>query len=251
MPFFILYNYILNMSNTRYLIVDSRDRDNITDSTSNFTLTLPVTLSNINYVKLKRFALCHKVYNISSEYNNNAFSYNEGAGNITFNISNGNYTPDQLAVNVQNGLNGTTSNSYVYNVVYSQTTFKYTVLCSGNFSINVCTLGKFMGFTAASSLSTNAVSDSVALFDDVQYLLFDVSCFGSSLKTSKNINSTFLVPFSASETELAGLPEQIFCYTTPFTMQQFNCIVKNRDGTVAQLNNTDFYALFELGYSAN
>ena len=232
-----------------YLIIDTRDRTNSTDSTSNFTIRLPNILQNVNYVKLKQVIMNHRIYNVSAEYKNNIFSYSEGSP-ISFSIIDGFYTPQQLATHIQNGMNNTSVRSNIYSVVYSETTFKYTITSTNNFSVTQTELSSLMGITQTTDNTLSIVtSDSVVLFDDPSYLLLDLNCFPMNTITTKNISTCFILPSNGSVEEYNGLMNQCMSFTSPINVQTFNVVLKNPDGSVVNLNGTNWIIVLEYSLS--
>lgn len=236
-----------------YLLIDSRDRTSSSDTASNFKISLQSQIQGITSVKLKRFIMNHKIYNVSTEYSNSTFLFNEFGTLITFTINNGYYTPDQLAIHIQNGLNATTIISSIYSVSYSSTTYKYTITSTGNFSLPISPLGSFIGFTTAMStafVSLSLTGNSVQILTDPSYLYIDISCFGQSLYSSSSQRTTFIVSsMNSDESEYSGLPNQCLYFNTPIDIQSFTIFVKNRDGTQVQLNGTNFAMLLEFNLS--
>jgi hypothetical protein len=187
----------------------------------------------------------HPIYNISSEYQNNVFTYTESS-NITFLISDGFYTPQQLAQHLQNGLNATSTNSYNYSVLYSDINYKFSINCSSSFSLPVSALGQVLGFTLATGTGTTQLSDSITLLNDPQYMLLDISFVGATMTTTASQKTSFILTNNRESEEYNGLPNQCQVFGQPIQIQQFTVFLKNRDGTRVNMNGCNFAVLLEL-----
>ena len=229
-----------------YLLIDSRDKLSSSDTSSKFTIRLNNLIPQVKNVKLKRVLMNHVLYNISSEYSNNTFVFYETA-NTTVTITSGYYTPNQLASSLQTLLNANSQHYYTYTVTYSSVTSMFTISCTNSFIVQVSSLGRVLGFTAATSSATSQVSDSVTTINDPLYMYLDLSCFSSSSSyTSSDIRTTFILTNHDDETEYNGLPNMCLTMSTPVDLQTFTVVLRNKDGSQVQMRGANFAFLLEI-----
>jgi hypothetical protein len=184
------------------------------------------------------------IYNISSEYNNNTFTFTELGDNITFTLTNGYYTPSQLCTHVQNGMNASTLNGYIYYVGYNAVYSKFTITGTSNFDLPASTLGSFMGFASAVSGTNTYTSSNVSNISDPTYYYLCVSFVPSTGVSSSNTYFNFIVT-PQNENELNNF-EQCIQFAQPINVKQFTVTLKNRDNSLVQLNGTNYAFVLDL-----
>ena len=231
-----------------YLLLDSRDRTNIVDSTTNFTINLSNTIKSVTAVKLKQTGFNHKIYNVSLEYNNSVFQFQEMImGTVTRPISillpDGHYTAEQLAVTLENLMNA--NSQYIYAITYSKNTFKFTISSTVSFYIWVNELSIYMGFTVTANDQLIQTGDSICKIDDVKCMFMDISCLPKPITCSNDVKSTFIIPNIELASEYSGLPNQVINITST-DIQHFTVFLKNRDGSQVDLHQSEFWILLEL-----
>jgi len=229
-----------------YLVVDSRDRLYQTDTPSSFNISLANQISNVTSVKLKSVAINHKPYNVSAEYQNTTFTYQEGTQTASFDLTEGFYTPEQLRVAMGYALNRTSPSHFMYVVLYSETTSKFTIEGSSNFSIVPSSLARVMGFTQTTSANRVQVSDSIISFDNPDYLLLDIQYFPQAVTTSNNMYGSFIINSDAEQFEYKGLINQCQTFGSPMNIKTFIVYLKNRDGSEVNMRGAEWYAILEL-----
>ena len=234
-----------------YLVVDSRDRIYQTDSPSNFTISLANQIANVTSVKLKSVAINHKPYNVSTEYHNRTFSYQEGTHTTTFDLTEGYYTPDQLAKAIAFALNRSSPSHYMYVVLYSEITSKFTIEGSEQFNIVPSSLGRAMGFTQTTTANRIQVSDSIITFDNPEYLLLDIQYFPQAVSTSNNMYGSFIINSDAEQFEYKGLINQCQTFGSAMTIKTFIVYLKNRDGSEVNMRGGEFQFILELVIGKN
>ena len=231
-----------------YLLINSEDRTNTSDRTSNYTIQLANTIKSVTGVKLKSVGINHKIYNVSSESINNMFSFTEIApdGSVTHHsitLDDGHYTSANLAIELENKLNSVAT--YIYSVEYSEITYKYTISSTGNFTININGLARFMGFNSPTVSNNTQTADGVAKFDDQSFYYMDLSCFSKPVVSTMDVRTTFILPNIEMASEYSGLPNivQIISATD---IQLFTVYLKNKDGTELNLRGAEWWCLLEL-----
>jgi len=218
-----------------------------TDTSSSFTISLANQISNVTSVKLKSVSINHQPYNISNEYQNTQFTYQEGNGQfISFNLTEGFYSPEQLASSVQFALNSTSISHLSYTVTYSHITSKYTIQSSNNFTIFQSSLGSTMGFTITTTSNTIQTSDSISNVDDPQYLLLDIQYFPQAISTSSNMYGTFIINNDSEQFEYKGLINQCLRLGSPMNIKTFIVYLKNKDGTPVNMRGANWFCVLEL-----
>ena len=228
------------------LLIDSRDRTDLTNSTSNFTIQLPNTLVNVTSCKLKQVGMNHKIYNISFEYSNNVFKYTELSDDYSLTIPDGFYSPQQLASVLKALLCYNSPNQWTYDVSYSQTSFRFSISCTSLFSLPMSSLGRYMGFVSDNIEGNELIAEALSKIDDPNYLFLDISFLPQNLMASNTIRTSFILSNDVFATEYSGLCNQCVSFSSQQQIKLFTVYLKNRDGTEAQLYGTDFYIILEI-----
>ena len=231
-----------------YLLIDSRDRTNPDDPTSNFTINLSNIIKSVSTVKLKQIGFNHKIYNVSAEYSNSMFQFQETIGEtvtrpMSILIPDGHYSAVELAKVLENLINEVSD--YIYTVSYSKNTFKYTISSTIPFHIWVNESSKYMGFTNPQITEQTHTGDSICKIDDVEYMYLDISCLSKSIYATNDLKTSFIIPNVEQASEYSGLPNQVI-NINPTDIQYFTVYLKNRDGTQVDLHGADFCILLEF-----
>jgi hypothetical protein len=100
-----IINPIRRRLNTKILNIDTRFRDNYYSSSStNFNVSLPLTINNVLSIKLNTFEMPSTFFAVSTKYGNNFFNITiNGITNIVT-IPDGNYTYETIAQVINNSL---------------------------------------------------------------------------------------------------------------------------------------------------
>ena len=161
-------------------------RDDLSESPSDCTFTLPLKVNNIISVKLSSFEFPCSYYCISEYNKNNTFNINESTTNIngTITIPDGNYTSDQIITILPSLINTTLSTDNRFDVSFDDYNGKITISnTTNNFSLDFNTnnviykcFGWFLGFrkqkyTDSMSYTGEAVCD----FNYTQYIYFSLN----------------------------------------------------------------------------
>lgn len=155
------------------LYINSKDRSNINDPSTNFLYNLfPLGISNCKsfFVKAASIPLTNyvTVYPATSGPNQ-AFNITDTAGVHTIVVPSGNYTAQQLATTLQTEINAATFPN-TYSVTYNSNTNLYNISSSGTFTLTFTTnnalypyqsIGSTMGFRNADHTPANFTGNSV------------------------------------------------------------------------------------------
>ena len=114
----------------KYLLINTKDRNNNYKSSSNFRINLPTNIDINEYIKLKYMVIpkCNYLFN---DYNNLINIIIGGTLN-TIIIPNRQFKPDQLAQFFQQRILG----PYSFNCIYYEDDYKFHFSASVNFSID-------------------------------------------------------------------------------------------------------------------
>ena len=104
-------NPLLKQTTSRIISIDSQYRDDKTSLTTDFSCELSEPLRDVVSMKLYSFQIPYTWYTIGQSYGCNFFylkgitnGINNGNYDISFSINPGNYTPNELAIAVQNSI---------------------------------------------------------------------------------------------------------------------------------------------------
>ena len=106
-------------------IISSKNRDK--GSTSNFSMVFKDSIGPITKLYIESISIAHTWYTIMSGINDNFSFYDTAVYNVT--ISEGNYTPDELAVEMVNIMNAASSRTYtcIFDDKFAKFTFTSTL----------------------------------------------------------------------------------------------------------------------------
>lgn len=230
-----------------HILINSRNRSNLSDDTNNFTINLQNTIYNVKSLSLKGLLIPNSIYNIDS--NNNNLQWNQ-SGNFSYTIPSGFYTITTLLSTIQNGMNGVNSNSYVWS--YNSTTLRVTATGTASFYLifNVPNspwreLG-FTNTTTTISTSLTGVNSPNLLGNSNLYIKID-QCNNSNV--SQNNEFSFWIPIYVNNGSLNYvigdiLPEQdVKVFNS--TISSFNIKLFREDG-LANLNGLDWSMYLEI-----
>ena len=136
-------NPILKETITRILTINSFDRDNKNDISTNFSLSISESLNNVVSLKLYSVQIPYTWYTIDKNIGSNYFvlqgispGIDDGNHNIFIDISSGNYTPITLTNAIQTSINN--AKNLYSDISFGQTSITYnvsTALTTLNFDI--------------------------------------------------------------------------------------------------------------------
>ena len=231
-----------------YLLINSEDRTNSSDRTTNFTIQLANTIKAVTALKLKSIGINHKIYNVSSETLNNKFVFTEimqdsSLVHHSITLNDGHYTSSKLASELESRLNSI--GTYIYSVDYSEITYKYIISSTGDFTITINGLSRFMGYSNTNTSSSHHTGDGIAKFDDQSFYYMDLSCFPKPIVSTSDIRTTFILPNTEMASEYSGLPNIVQSISAT-DVQLFTVYLKNKDGTELNLRGAEWWCMLEL-----
>jgi len=231
-----------------YLLINSEDRTNTADRTTNFAIQLSNAIKSVTAVKLKSVGINHKIYNVSSDSVNNIFSFNETMSDgstlhHSITLNDGHYSSAILATELESKVNAVST--YIYSIEYSEITYKYTMTATGHFNINLNGLSRFMGFNNPTTANNVHTSDGVAKFDDQTFYYMDLSCLAKPIISTADIRTTYVLPNVVMASEYSGLPNMVQNISAT-DIQLFYVNLKNKDGSELNLRGAEWWCLLEL-----
>lgn len=226
------------------LVIDSRNRDNITNPSSNFTITLKNSISNISTIRLKEICCDYLPYNVSADLSNNTITYTETDSFASFDIPDGLYSPDDLCLHLSNGLNATSPNNYLYSVLYDSNTFSYTIQSTGLFTIQNIGLGLTIGFNMVMTQANIQVSNKQIL-NEPNYYYLNISEIKQNVTDNNIMKGTFIFNLKSNpSTEYNGLLCQCITNTnTQLQLQKLTVSISDRNGLNLKLNGNIYFIL--------
>jgi len=121
------------MKDTYKLICSSIDKSLSSETSSDFSFILPSSYKNFNSFRLTSCSIPFTWYVVQNFNRLITFEEQTGGGEITFNMTNGNYTPSTLLTHLIALLNANSPNLQTYSGSYDSTNNKYTITSTGNF----------------------------------------------------------------------------------------------------------------------
>ncbi len=169
--------------------INSADRIISANSSTNFTVNLPVT-ANVSKAELMEVQLPNTYYNVNSY--NNVLSWNDGSLK-TITVPPGAYNINQLVTEIQTLMNSVSSG---YTVTYNQIQFTVTITGGAAFSLMmaVSSIAHILGFSSVNITGASSYTGTnvIALNAPINLYII-VSNFGTSGWTSKGIGYTYKV----------------------------------------------------------
>ena len=180
------------------LIIDSRERNSSSSaSSSDFTIYLYSSFTNINQIRLNWIQIPNTLYNINSS--NNIVSFTENLTLKTATIPSGNYNALDLASELASILTTASEGYNVYTVTYSTKTFMLSFTASAHgFQLN-CSKANFpyheLGFALTdTSLVTSLTSLYVVSLEQPTEIIISINQFDKMVTTgSTQYGSTFII----------------------------------------------------------
>jgi len=179
-------NQIKRQNLIKTLSFNTLFRDDLSESPSNCTFTLPLKINNIISVKLSSLEFPCSYYSISEYNKNNTFNIYESTTEIngTITVPDGNYTADQLTTILTDLINNTLSTSTRFDVTLDDYTGKITITnTTNNFTLDFNTnnviykcFGWFLGFRKKKyEDSISYTSEAVCNLNYSQYIYFSLN----------------------------------------------------------------------------
>jgi len=241
---------------TSQLIVDSRDRNSGSTSSTNFTVNLKETLSDTCRVELDFPLIPATYYTVNST--NNLIVFNDGSTNQTATISSGNYSANALASAIQTAMQTlitAESDGNTVTVSYSSTTFAFTfAITPGTLSLKFSqanTMWQLLGFTNADTSSVASVTGSnVVSMERPDLLVISIQELDIQIyKGSTSINGTFVIRFdSPAATVNVWEPQKVVAvqYYEPKTLNKLTINLTDITGTNVSLNGADWIFIMRI-----
>ena len=190
------------MCDSKVMILDSRDRQNASDSVTDYVVHLSKPMLNVERVQLKEVCLPWTIYNISAAKNNHKMTINEAiTGDFSVTMPDGWYEVSALCTDLKTLLDaGATDNTYT--VTYDSNTMKITITASteniivygSNSSGKTTGLEQELGFTTATSAALTATATNVPKLLSPEYLLLNLDFISDNIDTlDATKNASFLM----------------------------------------------------------
>lgn len=172
-----------NLKNTisRFVNLDSQFRQlsGINNNSTNYTLDLSDTLTNVLSMRLYSYQIPFSWYVIDPMYNNTCFWITDGNNNVPITMPAGNYTPDEFVQQLNESFT-TAGFTFTFSPVsYDKKTGKITMTLDGgkinttnyNFTISTSTLITFFDFTATLVCKKNCTNNNNYLNQTLGWLM--------------------------------------------------------------------------------
>ena len=176
-----------------YLLTLTSDDMRPGDTTDDFTILFspPVPIAGNWEIALESLSLWYSWYNISSDYGNQTFRYNNGTAWKDITITPGLYTIDNINTFVQaqmlaNGDNGTGPGGNIFYITLTPdfNTFKLLITISNSYQVDltVGNLYQLFGFDQIIVTTTQEGTNNVNITNGVNRILFHADCVVGSYK---------------------------------------------------------------------
>ena len=186
-------------------------------------------------------------YNVKTGVNDTIL-FNEGAGNLTATLTQGNYSISDLVTEIKTALD--TAGLDTYTVTYSSISMKITISSTGSFSLLFNTgsseIYKLIGFenidtsSASSHVGSNVID--LALVKRIQIIIPELGVIGRS--TDTNVEYTFLIDVDENRGNLVHFNDQgnfnQFQFGSYKTLSQLHVILRDQDNNILDLNGGDW-----------
>lgn len=201
----------------QYIQIDSFDRSDPNDSTSNFKLDLPMQIERPRYFRLESLSLPISFYQFN-EYTVIPFQEQLGGGILLANVAPGSYDVNTIAPMLKSAFDSASANGYSYTVTYDQQFNKITISTTGNFLLYFSysnTLGPSyyvpsyeLGWNANSPVPYSSdpsllndttfglthTSTGTADMNPYSYIFLAIQPLGTRYFSTRNISTTFVIP---------------------------------------------------------
>ena len=238
----------------KLLLVNSKDRSDLSYSSSDFNVQFNRAFQNIRSVQLLSYEIANTIYNINNNNNKLKFTENTGASTIIATLTNGSYSSSSLASHIASVMTANTANGITYTTVYQSTTFKFLTIASIlNFRFdftNAYNPYLQMGYDegqitsyATTSTSTNAIRL------DICCGLLEIDILNNIETTSPSVNCSWLLEIPG-----AGNVQSKYINSTYFhsldvsssTLRSMNIRIKDMNNKTLDFNGSNCVFLFEL-----
>lgn len=253
------------MCNSKIMILDSRDRQNSSDSVTDYLVQLTKPMMNVSKVQLKEVCIPWTIYNISNAKGNNQMTLNEAVtGDFTITVPDGWYDISTLCSDLETLLDdGGTDNTYT--VSYDASTMKVSITASteniiiyGSDSSGKTTgFEQELGFTTATSPATIATGTNVPKILSPEYLLLNLDFVSDTIDTlDPNKNASFLITpsingISANAGTVVRLTEgDTWVQESNQTnrLQHFRISLRDEDNNLVALNGADWQIVLQFHF---
>lgn len=232
----------------KYLKINSSDRENYSNSSTDFYITLSRPLRGMYRLVSSNIPVSH--YNIGS--NNNNIHFYEDSSSKTATLTNGIYSASELAALVKTSMDSKSGGHNTYTVNLNSNTQKLTISASNAFHFEWGTYTtnsarKIMGFSENDTASgTSVTSDNIINMNPV--LSYNITIENYDNIESKSSSSTFLVPLFGNSTEICSYEpmssfEQTINIVNP--TKTFHIQLRDDNNNLLDLNGLDYYFVIE------
>lgn len=235
----------------RSVHVDSRDRINSGDSSSNFMVSLVQGFGRAKKIQLQSAEIPVSYYVINSS--NNSFSLTEDANPpVTVTLPLGSPSATDLATFLQTALNSVSPGPLTYSVTFDSSTNKFTIsnAPATNFSLTFTSNSPYvqLGFNVGTtSTGTSLTSTNVINLSGTNFFMIQLTNIPQTNTTSKKTSYTFKVPITVApfSTEIYtnnGQWNQIVDYgnSSPVDINMLAVKLVDYNNNVINLNGNDW-----------
>jgi hypothetical protein len=219
-----------SLNSSAFLVINSADRNNVLDPTSDFKIDLPYKLQGI--YQMFNIIFPNSMYNVDST--NSTIYFNDGTANRTCNLPEGFYSTSDITAAIKTAMEGVSTTTFT--VTLDSATQKLSIAGSTPFSL---TFGTHTTNSIASTIGyknvdTNTASSHVADYIiDLSYprmLLFTING-RKNVVTTKGIDATMAVAINANSTE----------FITEYVVKDFAMQVQLDNDTTLAVSVADEY----------
>lgn len=184
------------MAATDYLYINSADRVEATDTSTEFSVELDSPLENIECIEIKQLNIPNTLYTVKAGIND-IITFTENATlKTTAALTPGYYSPANLGLLIAAAMTAASGGFNIFTVTYSTSTLKFTFSAGNNFQLHgAATYFPYreLGLLKAnSSTSTSIVSTNVSNLSLPETIWLSISQFDLKIQTSSNTNKKYV-----------------------------------------------------------
>lgn len=228
-----------------YILIDSRYKSY--GSNSNFSVQFGdfgIDSGVDCYVSLDSCCFYNTQYTVNSY--NNSITFNEGAGNLTLTLTEGNYDGDSFATELETQLIAVGANTY--SLAYSASTNKITITMGIGETLSFVSIDSMFGFEEGNTNTSSYVSENVVILSGFEYVDLCLPSLFSNNSTNNpntngivkrvNLDQSFgsLIAFETGESDDAVAVSSEY-------LNNIRCMLLNPDGTEFLLNDNTYLSL--------
>lgn len=236
-----------------YLVLDSKDRTNHSESTTDCSFHIQPTISGCHQAKLVSLVCPNTQYNINST--NNHIYFNDGSDKVGV-ITPGNYDITSFLIVVKSTMESVSS--LTFTVAYDDTTMKITIIGSANWNFTffnrVNSSVSILGFDEIDyPVGLSVTGDYVIDLSLPLYFYILVDEFGTNVKSGNPFdNGSFVITNNTNVSDIITFTENTFFRQvfniTESNMQTVHVNFRDHNNRVMDLNGSDWVMIFRLHY---